>query len=223
MRILFVDDQEEIRALGDAILSPLGYEVVFASNGEQAIQLADQDAFDLVLMDVQMPGIDGASATRAIRAKETRARLPILALSANAMKHQVEACLQAGMDGHVSKPFTKKALVEAVAAWAPLNTVAGIDKKLPLPEIGTLRKQLAFRMSEDAAEIAKHLDGHSTEYESRVHAIIHRLAGTAGSLGFHQVGDLAIRLDTRIFLGETLDRPDLAELQLALQQAWKEA
>jgi CheY-like chemotaxis protein len=89
-----------------------------ACNGRQAIDLFDERAFDLVLMDVQMPEMDGFEATAAIRAREkaTGHRIPILAMTAHAMKGDQERCLAAGMDGYVTKPIKPAALLAAIAA-----------------------------------------------------------------------------------------------------------
>jgi two-component system, sensor histidine kinase len=88
-------------------------------DGRQAVEAWERERFDLVLMDVQMPEMDGVSATRAIRAREAalgRPRTPIVALSANAMTHQVREYLAAGMDGHVAKPIAIEQLAEVLEA-----------------------------------------------------------------------------------------------------------
>jgi CheY-like chemotaxis protein len=121
-----VDDVEVNRLIARAILEALGCTVVEAGDGESAIELAIGGGFDLVLMDCQMPVLDGFEATRRIRQHEAAAggHLVIVACTANAMKGDADACLAAGMDGYVSKPFSAVGLERAVGKW--LNTWPGV-------------------------------------------------------------------------------------------------
>ena len=123
MRILAAEDNAANRKVLAAMLAPAGAEITFAENGKEAVEAWSREAFDLVLMDVQMPEMDGISATRAIRAAEKeagRVRIPIIALSADAMKHQVETHLAAGMDLHVAKPIKAAELFAALSAGVEL-------------------------------------------------------------------------------------------------------
>jgi signal transduction histidine kinase/CheY-like chemotaxis protein len=117
-RILAVDDNRTNRVLIQALLEPLGLDITLATNGREAVEVFAAEAFDIVLMDIQMPIMDGVAATKAFRTLETRqdrSRTPILALTANVMPHQIESYLAAGMDGYVAKPFKAEALVQALA------------------------------------------------------------------------------------------------------------
>jgi CheY-like chemotaxis protein/HPt (histidine-containing phosphotransfer) domain-containing protein len=107
LSILVVDDVEVNRELAAAILIRSGHSVTFAKNGHEAVAAFAAGRFDAILMDVQMPGVDGLQATRAIREQEahTGHRTPILALTAYAAEEDRERCLAAGMDGYLSKPF----------------------------------------------------------------------------------------------------------------------
>ncbi len=117
-RVLLVDDHPVNRELGHALLVLAGHEVVTAEGGTEAVALVRDEAFDLILMDVHMPDMDGLAATRAIRAMGGhRGATPILALSADAMPEQVARCLAAGMDGHVAKPIVRDTLLAAVARF----------------------------------------------------------------------------------------------------------
>jgi two-component system, sensor histidine kinase and response regulator len=98
------------------LLKKQGYIVAVAQNGREAIAALEKENFDLALMDVQMPEMDGFEATAAIRALEraTGARLPIVAMTAHAMKGDEERCLAAGMDGYLTKPISPKSLFETL-------------------------------------------------------------------------------------------------------------
>ena len=117
LRILLVEDNPVNQKVAEYMLSKHGHEVVTAANGKIALALLEQQAFDLALMDVQMPEMDGLEATAQIRAREQSngGHLPILALTANAMVGDRERCLQAGMDGYLTKPVQSHVLLAAVA------------------------------------------------------------------------------------------------------------
>ena len=115
-RVLLVDDHPMNRELGMALLTLAGCEVATANDGAQALEAVRTGGFDLVLMDVHMPGMDGLSATRAIRALPgPAAATPIIALSADVLPEQIARCRAAGMDDHVPKPIRREELYAAVA------------------------------------------------------------------------------------------------------------
>lgn len=111
-KILVVDDNEVNLTLAKKVLENLGANVSVAQNGLEAIESVNKEAFDLVLMDIQMPVMDGYDATRTLR--EKKVTIPILALSANAFSEQIEKCMAVGMNSHIRKPFTKKEIYTAV-------------------------------------------------------------------------------------------------------------
>ena len=125
-RILLVDDHPMNRELGEALLTLAGCVVQTAEDGAQAVEAARRGAFDLVLMDVHMPGMDGLAATRAIRALPAPAGVvPIVALSADVRPEQFALCCQAGMTDYVAKPIQRDLLLAAVArALAPEDAAA---------------------------------------------------------------------------------------------------
>ncbi|MCC6407770.1 MAG: response regulator [Planctomycetes bacterium] len=112
-RILLVEDNVVNQRLAMRMLTKLGHEVTLAVNGAEAVESASQQSFDLILMDVSMPLMDGFEATRRIRQSET-GHTPIVALTANTMEGDRERCLQAGMDAFVGKPVVQAQLVEVI-------------------------------------------------------------------------------------------------------------
>jgi CheY-like chemotaxis protein len=115
LRVLVVDDVDINQAVAAAALRAAGHHVVCVDSGEKAVREAATGGFDVVLMDVRMPVMDGLEATRRIRALGgAMARLPIVAVTAHAFAQQVDDCRSAGMDGHISKPFEFSALVKTV-------------------------------------------------------------------------------------------------------------
>lgn len=117
LRVLVVDDNAVNRKVAARMLERLSCEVATAADGEEALSATAAGGFDLVLMDMQMPVMDGVSATRAIREREraTGCRLTIIAVTANAMAADRDACLEAGMDGHLAKPVTMQQLAELLS------------------------------------------------------------------------------------------------------------
>ena len=119
LRLLVVDDIDINRDIASAFLSAGGHEVTCVETGEAAIATLQASPYDVVLMDVCMPGMDGLEATRRIRALPDGCRnVPIVALTAQAFAEQVRICHSAGMNSHLSKPFTYEALLDAVVRAA---------------------------------------------------------------------------------------------------------
>ncbi|MGZ9099080.1 MAG: ATP-binding protein [Brevundimonas sp.] len=119
LRVLLAEDHPVNQRVVQAILAGGGMEVVTVGDGAQAVAAFDADAFDLILMDMQMPVMDGLTATRAIRAAELaqgRSRTPLVMLSANAMAQHVQDAAEAGADLHLAKPITPGALMAAIEA-----------------------------------------------------------------------------------------------------------
>jgi two-component system cell cycle response regulator DivK len=105
-RILVVEDQEDLRGVLRTLLTGSGYEALEAENGEIGVQMAKAERPDLILMDIQMPTIDGYGATRQIKADPKLAAIPIIAVSSFAMKGDEEKAKAAGCDHYVTKPYS---------------------------------------------------------------------------------------------------------------------
>jgi len=101
----------------DALLMDTGLQIEFAVNGQEAVEKLHAGKYDLVLMDLQMPEMDGFEATRMMRQRPEFAKLPIIAMTANAFKEDSEACLQAGMNDHLAKPVNPERLFATLCRW----------------------------------------------------------------------------------------------------------
>ncbi|MGE6388153.1 response regulator [Pseudomonas sp. NPDC078416] len=120
-RILLVEDNPVNQLVAKGMLSKLGCDVVVSSNGAEALQQLEQDHFDLVLMDCNMPVMNGYDATRRIRESDRWSDLPIIALTANAMPEEREHCKVAGMSDYLAKPFRREELMALLDQWIPVE------------------------------------------------------------------------------------------------------
>jgi CheY-like chemotaxis protein len=121
-KILLVEDNQMNQELAVSLLNSVGLTAMIANNGKEALDMLKKDAFDLVLMDIQMPIMDGLTATREIRAREDEyfKKVPILAMSARAFQKDTEECLEAGMNAHIVKPIDPTVLYEEMAKFLPV-------------------------------------------------------------------------------------------------------
>jgi two-component system, sensor histidine kinase and response regulator len=124
LRVLLTEDNAVNQALAIALLKKIGIEPVLAGNGAEALAALEKQPFDLVLMDIQMPEMDGFQATAAIRSREKLqgGHLPIIAMTAHAMKGDQERCIEGGMDGYVSKPIQRSQLLKAIEEALVVNS-----------------------------------------------------------------------------------------------------
>ncbi len=150
-RVLLVEDNPVNREVAVGMLEALGCRTVAADNGWRAIEAMSDRVYDAVLMDCQMPVMDGLSATAEIRRRESsagQARVPIIALTANAMEGDRERCLAAGMDDFLSKPFTQQQLAALLQRWLSLCTLREPERRdpqrPPLIDVGVLRNIAAL-------------------------------------------------------------------------------
>jgi CheY-like chemotaxis protein len=203
-------------------------EVTVAPNGQVAVELLRGAlAFDMVLMDVQMPVMDGLQATRLIRQEPAHAQLPIVAMTAHAMLRDREKCLDAGMNDYVTKPFDPHQLFAVMARWLPVeparqNGVAEEGEATPEAisfELGLkgclgrtelydkiLRRFLDARAG-DAAQVQACL---ASNDGAQMAAIAHTMVANAGTIGASALSDAARRLQQAVDADERAQWPDLA-------------
>jgi len=126
-RILLVEDNLVNQQVANAFLVMVGLQVTLAGNGREAVDCIKAATFDAVLMDVQMPEMDGLHATRMIRCLPHAAKLPIIAMTAGALDEDRQHCLAVGMNAHVSKPIDPREMVRTLLAWVPRTDRAMVD------------------------------------------------------------------------------------------------
>jgi two-component system cell cycle response regulator DivK len=118
-RILVVEDQHDNRQILRDLLIPAGYELVEAWDGEAAVMKAKSERPDLILMDIQLPGIDGYEATRRIKSDPALKATPIIAITSYALSGDEEKTRAAGCDGYVAKPYSPRALLKKIREFVP--------------------------------------------------------------------------------------------------------
>jgi two-component system, cell cycle response regulator DivK len=118
-RILVVEDQEDNRCIVRDLLTSVGYEIVEAVTGEDGVHMAETHVPDLILMDIQLPGIDGYEATRRIKANVALQQIPVIAVTSYALSGDDVKAFEAGCDAYVSKPFSPRALLAKIREFVP--------------------------------------------------------------------------------------------------------
>ncbi len=220
LRILLAEDNEVNQRLAVHLLQRHGHTVSVAGNGQEALDLLDREPFDVVLMDVQMPEMDGFEATARIRAREqtTGTRLPIIALTAHAMKGDRERCLAAGMDAYVSKPIDEEELLGLLKslrdepAPAPPPPVEGgpvvLNREALWQRVGgdqgLLRQVVGLFVRTSGGHVAAIREALVAGDGERLRKAAHTLKGAAATLGAAAVAEVARRLEqsARSDLGE---------------------
>ncbi|QID16378.1 response regulator [Nitrogeniibacter mangrovi] len=204
-RVLVVDDNRVNRSLMIELLDGLGLQVVTAENGVEAVETVERMAIDLVLMDLQMPHMDGYEATARIRARHEAAALPIVAMTAHGRDEDRVQCLAAGMNAHLGKPIDPDALAAVLGRWLPVRSAAagaaatggtelllpGVNVSAGLARAGykdDLYRRLLREFAQDHAGSARRLR-EAIEAGDRAGAarVAHNLKGTAANLGAREL------------------------------------
>ncbi|MFZ2267651.1 MAG: response regulator [Azonexus sp.] len=236
-RVLLVEDNDVNRELAEEMLSSVGLTVETAENGELAVAAVTQNSYDLVLMDCQMPVMDGYEATRRIRGEAHLASLPIIAMTANALAADRERCLQAGMNDHIAKPIDVARLYATLADWlkdrgqgAPATAAepaetprpeaspppAMLDEKAALNRLGgnrSMLERLLVRFHEDqSGAISRLHSGLAADNRADMILCAHTLRGLAGNIGADRVAEVAKRLETGLKAEPPTPTADFAQL-----------
>lgn len=251
LHVLVADDNPINQELLKDILRELGCRVVIVSDGDQAVRAAvsaatGRDPFAMVLMDLRMPKMDGLEATRLIRGQCPAARLPILAISANSSKKDRQACEEAGMQGHIAKPFTLASIARSMRAWrrpmpgedaahatapgdegeggeAGVAGAAAAETARPSGRISPRLQRLKPRFDEQCRRCRQALTAAMAVWPEAeeealraMQTMAHNIAGTAALFDAHAVGERARDLDEAL---EEDDRTAVAGRIIALAAA----
>ena len=211
-RVLVADDHPVNQEIILDLLEALGCEAEIAGDGAEALACAAAAAYDLILMDVRMPRMDGLAATRAIRELPQHRETPILAVTANAFSDDRRDCLAAGMNGYISKPFTLQTLADGLRRWLPQHVSAA-----PGDAIADLAADCLFRSTSGppaayAALLRRYLDTHEGDMarlgaclaagdREGARSIAHQLKGVSGLIGAARVAALAGDIDDALRAG----------------------
>ncbi|MCJ7614996.1 MAG: response regulator, partial [Desulfobacterales bacterium] len=221
IRILVAEDNPTNQEIALAILESAGISVEIAKNGKEAVEAARRGHFDAVLMDIQMPEMDGYEATKIIREDSRFTSLPIIAMTAHAMKGDEEKCLEAGMDGYISKPINQERLFYVI--WKSMKLQEPLSAEEPesiseVAEAGDLPARLPGINIEDALRLLnidkdifksiliKFLERNKdtmskirSAFESKdlgtLMQLAHNLQGSAGNIGADELHNAAMELE----------------------------
>ncbi len=248
VRVLLVEDNEMNQQIARELLENAGALVTIANHGGEAVALltADQESavpFDVVLMDIQMPVMDGLTATRLLRGHRNLDKLPILAMTAHALVEERDRCLDAGMNDHISKPIDPDNLFATLSRWTTprvealhnpppiveinpadeIPAISGIDTVAGLARVAgnrrlyrDLLRQFAAKQADAGAQIAAALDGGDRGLAER---IAHTVKGVAGNLAIGEVHDAALELERDIRGLQDGIPPSLDQFNLRMQFA----
>ena len=232
LRVLLAEDGRANQKLAVALLSAWGHSVAIAENGRSAVEAWEGEPFDLILMDVQMPEMDGLAATRAIRAREADSgrHTLIIAMTARAMTGDRELCLAAGMDGYVSKPVRKRQLYAAIAPFfterrdelidsgdgaSPTSEVPPSDEDSSLPVIDwnvalrtvgrdrSLLRDVVDASLEELPTLLQQLEQQvASANAAEISRVAHTIKGTGRTFGAAQLMHAARNLEESAVRGE---------------------
>ncbi|MEO5353516.1 MAG: response regulator [Magnetococcus sp. XQGC-1] len=242
--ILLTEDNELNQQVASELLAQIQIRVTIANNGQEAVDLTRTTTFDAVLMDMQMPVMDGLEATREIRRQEKNRHLPIIAMTANAMNQDRERCMAAGMNDFVAKPFNPDEVYATLAKWIkhdpdrprmlpvapapvtgesplPLPRFPGVDTGLGLRQLGSdasLYQNILLKFAHNQADAARQMEEHLCAGEYRtLERAAHTLKGVAATVGAKTLSGLAKTIET------LAQQPaELAQFSLPLQELARE-
>jgi two-component system sensor histidine kinase/response regulator len=231
-RILLAEDNLLNQQIATEILEDEGFVVEIANNGEEAVNMTNKSQYDIVLMDMQMPIMDGLEATKTIRQKFSKNDLPILAMTANASDADRDKCLEAGMNAHITKPIDPNLLFAGLAKWIKeknsklINdekTLISAKEEIKVPEINGLDSRLGLQVA--AGKVSLYIKMLKTFSHDQINAVsdikraldikdyltaqrvAHTLKGTCGSIGAIEIQKIAGEVE-----GQCLDKIQVDEI-----------
>ena len=231
-RILLAEDNLLNQQIATEILEDEGFVVEIANNGQEAVNMANKSQYDIVLMDMQMPIMDGLEATKTIRQKFSNNALPILAMTANASDADRYKCLEAGMNAHITKPIDPNLLFAGLAKWIKgknsnlINdekTVISAKEEIQVPEINGVDSRLGLQVA--AGKVSLYIKMLKTFSADQINAVsdikraldisdyltaqrvAHTLKGTCGSIGATEIQKIAGEVE-----GQCLDKIPLEKI-----------
>ncbi|MDH3354843.1 MAG: response regulator [Chromatiales bacterium] len=241
-QVLVVEDNDINQLIAEEILNALGLRVTLAANGVEALEAMEKTQFELVLMDLQMPVMDGYEATHKIRENDKFNDIPIVAMTAHAMSEERDKCLAAGMNDHLAKPIEVEKLDAALIRWIKprdrvisksvdvldiegglLDTLPGIDLKKGLKLVGgnlKLYREILkrFRMSQlnTISDVNKFIQDGNIDDAKRV---FHSIVGTAGNIGALKLSHSAAKLEKSIVSNSgNIPQKDFDEFKLIIKE-----
>jgi len=244
-RILLAEDNLLNQQIATEILEDEGFIVEIANNGEEAVNMANQSQYDVVLMDMQMPVMDGLEATKIIRQKFSNNDLPILAMTANASDADRDKCLEVGMNAHITKPIDPNLLFAGLAKWIKgknsnstnnEKVVTHSKDEIKIPEIDGVDARLGLQVAAGKVSLyIKMLKTFSTDQINAVsdiksaldlsdyltaQRVAHTLKGTCGSIGATQLqkiaGNIEDQCKDKIKIEEIIKNLEIVQPQLTL-------
>jgi CheY-like chemotaxis protein len=235
LRILVAEDNATNQRLVVALLEKWGHDVTVASNGREAVDLSEGDGFDVILMDVQMPEMNGLDATAAIRLREQAdgGHVPIVAMTAHALASDREECLEAGMDAYVSKPLRARDLFDAIerisgaAGEAPVREPADgpdadvIHVPTLIANLGgnqdLVRDVIEVFLGDSPAMLAAGRQAASDHDGEKLAGVAHALKGSIGLFSRGRTFEIAREIETRARAGDLTEAGDaVARLEHAV-------
>ncbi|MBF0156050.1 MAG: PAS domain S-box protein [Magnetococcales bacterium] len=232
-RLLLAEDNEINQLVARELLEQAGIHVTIASTGQEALDHVKETTFDGILMDVQMPVMDGLEATRRIRLEKSPEELPIIAMTANALVEDRYKCLEAGMNGHIAKPIVVRELFTVLSRWIhrrpgaspfhppqtvpggndapPLDalTLPGIEAATGLRHLGgntCLYKKVLLKFATNQADSSARMQRQLLENDLQaLGSTIHALKGVAATIGARKLAELAGDLERSIKFQEGPD------------------
>ncbi|HLO74850.1 MAG TPA: response regulator [Magnetospirillum sp.] len=245
LKILVAEDNSINQQVAVGLLGKLGHRADVADDGGQAVDLVIRGDYDLVLMDMQMPNVDGIAATRLIRALSApKNAIPIIAMTANAMVGDREACLDAGMNDYISKPIDRRRLAELLGRWSerldghcPLVAAPPAPPAQSLPDAplvdATAQAELAEDLGQEtfddlvqrfragaSARLAELAAAVATGDEKAVASIAHSLKGSALNLGYTAFGKQSADMESKAKAGAAPSTADVAQLQRLFEMSF---